>query len=146
MSDTVLSRITIAILLLLLGLAMVFVIPDAFAHDHSHQELNDWFKGLKSSGHGMCCDGSDAMHLDNVDWNTQIKEGSHFRVKVPKDSAGFAAAMRGDDPGDLVWVDVPDDAVITDEPNKAGMTLVWPTYYSIMGEVMIRCFMPGSMT
>jgi hypothetical protein len=44
---------------------------------------------------------------------------------------------------DNKWIDVPDDAVIT-EPNKAGRTMVWPMQ-GYMGTT-IRCFLPGSMT
>jgi hypothetical protein len=43
----------------------------------------------------------------------------------------------------MVWVDVPEDAVIT-EPNRAGRTMVWPIW-GYQGPT-IRCFMPGSMT
>ena len=41
------------------------------------------------------------------------------------------------------WIDVPDDAVIT-EPNRAGRTMVWPIKGAL--GTTIRCFMPGSMT
>ena len=42
----------------------------------------------------------------------------------------------------VVWVGVPDDAVIT-EPNEAGRTMVWPVYGG-HPNVWIRCFMPSS--
>ena len=51
----------------------------------------------------------------------------------------------------MVWIDVPDDSVIT-EPNKVGRTMVWPVYVDGYQDdgfyrgVWIRCFMPGSMT
>jgi hypothetical protein len=41
------------------------------------------------------------------------------------------------------WVDVPDDALIT-EPNRAGRTMVWPIRFD--NQISIRCFIPGSMT
>ena len=41
------------------------------------------------------------------------------------------------------WIDVPDDAVIT-EPNRAGRTMVWPMWGTV--GISIRCFLPGSMT
>jgi len=44
---------------------------------------------------------------------------------------------------DGAWLDVPDEAVIT-EPNRIGRTMVWPIR-GYLG-VTIRCFMPGSMT
>ena len=40
------------------------------------------------------------------------------------------------------WIDVPDEAVIT-EPNRAGRTMVWPVKTAF--GISIRCFMPGSM-
>jgi hypothetical protein len=54
------------------------------------------------------------------------RKGGHYRVRI-----------------DNEWIDVPDDAVIT-EPNRVGMTMAWP----IKGTLGIsnRCFMPGSMT
>jgi len=44
---------------------------------------------------------------------------------------------------DNQWIDVPDDAVIT-EPNRVGRTMVWPIKGSL--GISIRCFLPGSMT
>lgn len=41
------------------------------------------------------------------------------------------------------WIDVPDDAVIT-EPNRVGRTMVWPIKGTL--GITIRCFLPGSMT
>ena len=46
-------------------------------------------------------------------------------------------------PPENKWIDVPDGTVIT-EPNRAGRTMVWPLRFD--GKIMIRCFMPGSMT
>jgi hypothetical protein len=40
------------------------------------------------------------------------------------------------------WIDVPDDALIT-VPNRVGRTMVWPLRFD--GQILIRCFMPGSM-
>jgi hypothetical protein len=42
------------------------------------------------------------------------------------------------------WVNVPDEAVIT-EPIRVGRTTVWPIRDGVDG-LYIRCFMPGSMT
>ena len=66
---------------------------------------------------------ADGTVVADPDWDS--KEG-HYRVRL-----------------DNKWVDVPDDAVIT-EPNRAGRTMVWPV--GIGTDVSIRCFMPGSMT
>jgi hypothetical protein len=84
--------------------------------------LKPWFDSLKS-GKGLCCSDADGTALSDVDWES--KDG-RYRVRL-----------------DGEWVDVPDDAVIT-EPNRAGRTMVWPLR-GYTG-VSIRCFMPGSMT
>jgi hypothetical protein len=139
MSDKTLTNLTVA---LLLALAATFAVTDAFAHDPAHPELDRWFMSLHSK-HGPCCDGSDAMHLREVDWETQNKEHSHYRVKIPKDEPSFEAAMKGAEV-ETVWADVDDDAVL-DEPNKDGSTLVWPMYHGFLG-TGVRCFMPGTMS
>ncbi len=98
---------------------------------YANSPLHEWFDSLKS-GKGPCCSDADGSALSDTDWET--KDG-HYRVRVPRSTI----------PGGLtesIWVDVPDDAVIT-EPNRAGRTMVWPIYgYS---GISIRCFMPGSM-
>ena len=85
-------------------------------------ELHQWFESLRS-GKGPCCSDADGSAVSDVDWATA---GGHYRVRL-----------------DGVWLDVPDEAVIT-EPNRIGRTIVWP----IKGYLgtSIRCFMPGSMT
>lgn len=88
--------------------------------------LKPWFDGLRS-GKGPCCSDADGSAVADVDWDVKDK---HYRVRIEDQ-----------------WIDVPDDAVIT-EPNRAGRTMVWPIYYRSMGKldrVDIRCFMPGSM-
>lgn len=94
------------------------------AHDHNRPELNDWFMDLHSKGKAPCCDGSDAMSLEDVDWDS--KDG-HYRVRLEGE-----------------WVDVPDDAVV-EGPNRAGPTMVWPWRQNCKLD-HVRCFMPGSMT
>ena len=85
-------------------------------------ELHQWFEGLRS-GKGPCCSDADGSAVSDVDWDTA---GGHYRVRL-----------------DGAWIDVPDEAVIT-EPNRIGRTMVWPIR-GYLG-VSIRCFMPGSMT
>jgi hypothetical protein len=93
--------------------------------------LHDWFEHL-ASGKGLCCSFADGYVVEDADWQTTA-DGKHYRVRAPL-SAGRIQ---------MNWVDVPDEAVIT-EPNRAGRTMVWPLYG--YGGVSIRCFMPGSMT
>lgn len=85
-------------------------------------ELHKWFESLRS-GKGPCCSDADGTAVSDVDWETA---NGHYRVRL-----------------DGEWIDVPDEAVIT-EPNRIGRTMVWPIR-GYLG-VSIRCFMPGSMT
>jgi hypothetical protein len=129
----------------LLALAVAFLVfvvmgAVAFPHDLARPELTPWFKRLQSHK-GLCCDGSDALHLRDVDWE-RTKDGQHYRVRIPRRGEDMARAVQGETI-ETEWVDVPDDAVL-EEPNRDGATLVWPLY-GAMG-TSIRCFMPGSMT
>src|ERR1700757_1334668 len=85
-------------------------------------ELHRRFESLRS-GKGPCCSDADGSAVSDVDWETA---GGHYRVRI-----------------DGEWIDVPDEAVIT-EPNRIGRTMVWPIR-GYLG-MTIRCFMPGSMT
>jgi hypothetical protein len=91
--------------------------------------LKPWFDKL-ASGKGLCCSFADGYAITDADWETR---DGHFRVRLPE--------LQGSDR--FEWVDVPDDAVIT-EPNLAGRTMVWPMYRD--GKQTVRCFLPGSMT
>ncbi|MFB9269054.1 hypothetical protein ACFFWD_39090 [Bradyrhizobium erythrophlei] len=89
---------------------------------YANSPLKQWFDSLRS-GKGPCCSDADGTAVSDVDWES--KDG-HYRVRL-----------------DGQWIDVPDEAVIT-EPNRAGRTMVWPIR-GYMG-ITIRCFLPGSMT
>jgi len=98
--------------------------------------LKPWFDQLKS-GWGRCCSDADGYVVEDADW--EAKNG-HYRVRVPE----------GPNSKVMVWIDVPDNSVIT-EPNKVGRTMVWPVYPGSIDDdevnyIWIRCFMPGSMT
>jgi hypothetical protein len=71
---------------------------------------------------GLCCSFTDGLAVSDVDWESK---GGHYRVRLEND-----------------WIDVPDNALIT-EPNRVGRTMVWPLRSN--GQILIRCFMPGSM-
>lgn len=102
----------------------------AYAHDKSHPVSTDmkaWFDTLQSRK-GPCCSDADGSVVKDSDW--EARDG-HYRV-----------FLEGE------WRDVPDEAVVT-VPNLYGRTMVWPVYYNPMGSpmtIMIRCFIPGSMT
>ena len=89
---------------------------------YAHSPLKQWFDTLKS-GKGPCCSDADGSAVSDADWESR---NGRYRVRVEGD-----------------WVDVPEDAVIT-EPNRVGRTMVWPIR-GYLG-LTIRCFMPGSMT
>jgi hypothetical protein len=104
---------------------------------YANSPLKPWFDQLKSN-RGVCCSYADGYVVEDADW--QAKSG-RYRVRVPKSP----------DSKVMVWVDVPEESVIT-EPNKAGRTIVWPTYGESDTDepgyphIWIRCFMPGTMT
>jgi hypothetical protein len=88
---------------------------------YAKSPLHGWFEQLASKK-GRCCSDADGMSLSDVDWKSH---DGHYRVQI-----------------DGEWVDVPDDAVVK-EPNRAGRTMVWPTWLD--GHPQVRCFIPGIM-
>lgn len=115
--------------MLKVAVALLFLVSPVMARDldgrYAQSPLKPWFDGLKS-GKGPCCSDADGYAVSDPDWDTK-RDGDkvHYRVRI-----------------DGEWVDVPDDAVIT-EPNRAGRTMVWPI--KGWGGLTIRCFMPGPM-
>jgi hypothetical protein len=106
--------IGIAVLLWTLGAHL------GHAHDPSHPELKAWFESLRSGGAVL------------------LRRRRHCGQR-PRLAIRQWALVRLD--GE--WIDVPDEAVIT-EPNRVGRTMVWPLL-GYMGTT-IRCFMPGGVT
>ena len=88
---------------------------------YANSPLKPWFDSLRSHL-GPCCSDADGFAVSDPDWESH---DGHYRVRL-----------------DGQWVDVPDEAVIT-EPNRAGHTMVWPVKTAF--GISIRCFMPGSM-
>jgi hypothetical protein len=117
-----LGLVTFGVATLMLALAF----NPGYARDpdgrYANSPLKQWFDSLKS-GKGPCCSDADGTAVSDVDWESA---NGHYRVRLDGD-----------------WIDVPDEAVIT-EPNRIGRTMVWPLR-GYLG-VSIRCFMPGSMT
>ncbi len=107
----------------MMRIVLIFLLlcSPALAHDPGHPELDEWFNRL-TSGRGLCCSFRDGFAVSDVDWESK---GGHYRVRLENN-----------------WIDVPDDALIT-EPNRVGRTMVWPLQSN--GQILIRCFMPGSM-
>ena len=73
--------------------------------DGSYKEspLHDWFERL-ASRKGLCCSFTDGYVVQDADWES--KDG-YYRLRVPRAPNSESG----------IWVEVPDDAVIT-EPNK----------------------------
>jgi hypothetical protein len=89
------------------GILVALVIGTVQARDdgrYSQSPLRQWFDSLKS-GKGPCCSDADGFAVSDPDWESR---NGHYLVRI-----------------DDQWIDVPDDAVIT-EPNRAGRTMVWP--------------------
>jgi hypothetical protein len=63
---------------------------------YANSPLKAWFDGLRS-GKGPCCSDADGFAISDPDWESK---SGHSRVRI-----------------DNEWIDVPDDAVIT-EPNR----------------------------
>ena len=80
------------------GILMSVLIGAVQARDdgrYSQSPLKPWFDSLRS-GKGPCCSDADGFAIADPDWESK---SGHYRVRI-----------------DNEWVDVPDDAVIT-EPN-----------------------------
>lgn len=103
--------------------AFVCVAVPALAHDHKRPELDGYFRSLRNTDGAYCCDGTDAISVDDPDWKT---ENGHNSVKI-----------------DGAWVSVPNSALVT-QPNKYGPAVVWPGP-TVNGEQTVRCFMQGMM-
>jgi hypothetical protein len=112
------------ITVLVVSCAVILISHGAYSHEHG-QDVSGWFKSLQNRKQMSCCDGSDAMRLDDVDWES--KDG-HFRVRIEGQ-----------------WYDVPEDRVV-DGPNKAGTAMVWPWKPCPACQWEIRCFMMGGGT
>jgi hypothetical protein len=96
---------------------------------YANSPLKSWFDQLASKK-GLCCSFADGFSLADVDWDVQCAtaagvEQCRYRVRL-----------------DGEWVEVPDEAVVT-EPNRYGRAVVWP-YRDTNGTTQIRCFLPGA--
>lgn len=110
--------------LLLALIAFGCTLRHARAHDRERPELDGWYRSLHAIDGAWCCDGSDANHLADVDWESH---DGHYRVRV-----------------DGVWWDVAPGSVVNG-PNRDGRAMVWMNG-GYQGHIGVRCFAPGSMT
>jgi len=84
-------------------------------------EIKTWIEGLTDEKGRGCCATADGFRPEEIDWDMNRNA---YRVMIGGQ-----------------WFNVPDGAVIK-ESNKIGYALVW--YYTDSGNVLIRCFLPGS--
>jgi len=109
--------VRVNILLVFVIFALVYCLATcARAHDGNHDH-DAWFRSLKNKAGGLCCDGTDAKRLEDVDWREE-QDGT-YSVKF-----------------DGEWVHIDKDHVVT-QPNIFGYAMVW-----IFGG-KLTCFMPG---
>lgn len=122
---------SLLVLAVLMAVSTVGVARDVGGR-YAASPLKPWFDSLRS-GKGLCCSDADGSVVQDADWDSR---NGHYRVRL--------SVYLGDGKTEMQWIEVPDDAVIT-EPNRAGRTMVWPIagYHN---ELTIRCFMPGSMS
>jgi hypothetical protein len=103
------------------AVALLLVAHCAHARDdgrYAGSPLKPWFDNLKS-GKGLCADG---QSISDPAWRSN---GARYQVRLERD-----------------WIDVPDDAVIT-ELNRDGQTWVWARRGADW--LSIICFMKGSL-
>jgi hypothetical protein len=80
----------------LFAVALMVWTGAALAHDHNCADLSKWFEQLHDRKGDLCGDGSEAMHLSEVDWEI---DGNRYRVRVPTTSGGFQGAW----PAQPMW-------------------------------------------
>ena len=99
------------------ALVALLLCSSAFAHDGIH---DDWFKSLQNRQGISCCDGADALRIEDPDWDIA---GQNYRVRLGG-----------------VWQAVPPERVVS-RKNIVGFAIVWP--YVEDGVQKVRCFLPG---
>jgi hypothetical protein len=129
------SEIALVVSFAFIVMAIILFACSARAHDYAHPENQQWYESLHNGEKTPCCDGKDANHIADIDWDTQCEKNNfgepicHYRV--------FLYGK---------WWNVPAMAVV-DGPNRDGSALVWDAPTKKGDEVIstsIRCFMPGA--
>ena len=110
------ARATLLSSLVLLAVAAHAV--DRGQYDNVPDNIRSWFKGVRNSSGGLCCDISDGNRTDY-----EVRTGAYW---VPIDG---------------VWRRVPDVAIIRNAGNPLGEAVVW--YVRIADNIVIRCFVPA---
>jgi hypothetical protein len=103
--------------------SLTFVAGAAGAIDRGQFEdvpehIRSWFKSVRSPTGAPCCDIADGHRTIY-----EVRAGE-FRVPI-----------------DRAWWLVPKNAVVRDAGNPLGEAVVW--YFSVRGNITIRCFVPA---
>lgn len=112
-------------------IGILVLIKPLHSHDHDNPEVNEWLKKLTNQINGSCCDGSDALSINDPDWDVNGDENFPYKVKL-----------------DGTWILVFKDNVVK-QTNTMGIARVWPYHNTDetgapVGPWQVRCFLPGS--
>lgn len=118
------GRAVISFILLRMAVAAFVVCTPAAAHDNGQfnnvsPAVRTWFHDVRSPSGVPCCDIADGHRTD-----FQMRKNQYW---VPINGT---------------WMPVPPQAVVNNAGNPVGDAVVWYSIYG--GEVVIRCFVPGS--
>ena len=110
-------------------IAMVCVAGAALAHDKKQyadidSKTKALIENLRDGGGTGCCSTADSTRVETVDWK-QEPQDNDYRVRLGGE-----------------WRKITDKQLIK-TPNPLGYAIVW-YYLDTKGDVLIRCFWPGS--
>lgn len=88
---------------------------------------------------GSCCSLADGTYAQE-DIRYDEKGEGHYWTRFHYGRYNYLQQWK--DIGESDWMQVPDDAVINDKPNRHGSPAVW-YYFDNQDKVMIRCYAPG---
>jgi hypothetical protein len=103
--------------------------------DWKNSPLHHWFEGLASK-RGLCCSFADGVAISDVDWGTEVLDKPITLADGTQERNVYWVIVDGQK---LV---VRPDAVVV-EHNRYGRAVVWP-FKNVVGQLEVRCFMPGT--
>jgi hypothetical protein len=103
--------------------------------DWKNSPLHNWFEGLASK-RGLCCSFADGVAISDVDWGTEVLDKPITLADGTQERNVYWVIVDGQK---LV---VRPDAVVV-EHNRYGRAVVWP-FKNVVGQLEVRCFMPGT--
>jgi hypothetical protein len=103
--------------------------------DWKNSPLHHWFEGLASK-RGLCCSFADGVAISDVDWGTEVLDKPITLADGTQEKNVYWVIVDGQK---LV---VRPDAVVV-EHNRYGRAVVWP-FKNVVGQLEVRCFMPGT--